>query len=71
MTVSYRIRRNTGVLRIEYDGEIFAEDELHEAIWLVNRELRSLGLSRREQIEAKRQITQYGELLAALRSVGA
>ena len=70
MTVSYRIQRNSDVLRIECGGQIFAEDELREAIWLVNMELRSGGLSRREQIAAKRQIADYGEHLAALRSAG-
>jgi hypothetical protein len=71
MTHSYRILRNSGDLRIASEGEIFAEDELCEAIWLVNKELRSLGLTLLERIEAERQIARYGELLAALREAGA
>jgi hypothetical protein len=70
MTVSYRILRNDKGLRIVSNGETFAEDELHEAIWLVNREI-SAGLPRKERIEAQRQIARYNELLAALRSAGA
>ncbi len=70
MTAAYRILNNSAELRIETGGRIFAEDELREALWLVNIELRA-GLPRREQIEAKRQIAQYEELLSALRSAGA
>lgn len=70
MTAAYRILNNSGELRIETGGRIFAEDELREALWLVNIELRA-GLPRREQIEAKHQIAQYEELLSALRSAGA
>ena len=68
MTVSYRILRNAKGLRIVSNGETFAEDELHEAIWLVNREI-GAGLPRKE-IEAQRQIAHYDGLLAALRSAG-
>jgi hypothetical protein len=71
MTTSYRILRNNGVLRIECSGQIFAEDELREAIWLVSMELRYGGLPRRERIAAKREIAEYGAHLAALRSAGA
>ncbi len=70
MTASYRILSNSHFPRIECEGQIFTEDELHETIWLVNMELRSGCLSRREQIAAKRQISHYGEQLAALRSAG-
>ena len=41
MTISYRILQTAGDNRIEFCGQIYAEDELHEAIWLVNRELRA------------------------------
>ncbi len=56
--------------RIEYRGQTYTEDELHEAIWLHNMELRA-GLPRRERIEAKREIAELEELLAALRGAGA
>jgi|GEM_PF-4927924 hypothetical protein len=65
MTKAYRIQNN----RIESNGQSFAEDELHEAIWLVNIELRA-GLPKGEQIEAKRQIAEYEEILSTLRSAG-
>jgi hypothetical protein len=70
MTAVHRILNNTGERRIESGGEAFAEDELCEALWLVNIELRA-GLPRRERIEARRQIAQYEALLSALRSAGA
>ncbi len=70
MTITHRILNNSGERRIELDGRAFAEDELREALWLVNIELRA-GLPRREQIEARRQIARYEGLLSALRSAGA
>ncbi len=70
MTIAYRILNNSGELRIESCGQTYAEDGLHEAIWLCNMELRA-GLPRRERIKAKREIAQLEELLAALRSAGA
>ena len=48
MTIAYRILKTAGENRIEFDGQIYAEDELHEAIWLVNMELRN-GLPKRER----------------------
>ena len=69
MAISYRILQTAGDNRIEFCGQIYAEDELREAIWLVNMELRN-GLPQNERIEAQDQIRQYGELLAALRSAG-
>jgi len=69
MTISYRIFQTTGDNRIECNGQIYAEDDLHEAIWLVNRELRT-GLPKHERIEAQHQITQYEAMLDALRSAG-
>ena len=70
MTKAYRILNNSGEIHIEFAGRAFAEDELREALWLVNIELRA-GLPRREQIEARRQIAQYEALLSALRRAGA
>ena len=69
MTISYRILQTAGDNRIECCGQIYGADELHEAIWLVNMELR-YGLPKKERIEAKRQIRQYNELLTALRGAG-
>ena len=56
--------------RIEENGESYAADELYEAIWLVNIELRN-GLPKQERIVAKRQIARYEALLDALRKEGA
>jgi len=56
--------------RIEENGESYAADELYEAIWLVNIELRN-GLPKQERITAKRQIARYEALLDALRKEGA
>jgi hypothetical protein len=72
MLTSYRILSHNGYDNvIEFNGREYAEEDLCDTIWLVNQELRSGRLPKREQIEAKRQIAQYGELLAALRSAGA
>lgn len=65
MTNSHQIQKLGGVLRVEHQGHFYAEDELREAIWLVNMELRN-GLPRREQVEANRQIMQYEKLLKVL-----
>ena len=70
MTISYRILQTAGDNRIEFRGQTYAADELHEAIWLVNMELRN-GLPKRERIEAQHQITRYEAMLNALRSEGA
>ncbi len=69
MTLSYRIFQTNADNRIQFNGEIYAEDELHEAIWLIKMELRA-GLPKRERIEAQQQITQYEAMLDALRSAG-
>ena len=69
MTVSYRILQTSKDNRIEFRGQLYAEDDLHEAIWLIKRELRA-GLPKRERIEAQQQITQYEAMLDALRSAG-
>ena len=70
MTISYRLFQTSGDHRIEFNGQTYAEDQLHEEIWLVKPELRA-GLPKRERIEAQHQITQYQALLDALRSAGA
>ena len=70
MTISYRIIQVAEFNRIESHGQTYTEEELHEEIWLVNMEIRGCYLSKREQIEAKRQIRQYNELLTALRGAG-
>ena len=68
MTTSYRILQTAGDNRIEFSGQIYAEDELCEAIWLVNMELRA-GLPRRERTEAQHEIRQYQAMLDALRGL--
>jgi hypothetical protein len=70
MTISYRILPSAPFNRIECAGQIYTEDELHEEIWQVNREIRA-GLSKRERTEAQHQIAQYEAMLNALRSAGA
>ena len=70
MTLSYRILKTGGDARIDFEGYAYAADELHEAIWLVNIELRGCYLSKRERKESLQRIAQYEELLSALRSAG-
>jgi len=70
MNTSHQIQNIAGVLRIEYLGYFYAEDELRESLWLVNVELRN-GLPKRERIEAECQIEKYEKLLNTLRSAGA
>lgn len=66
MSIQFQINGD----RIEENGESYAADELYEAIWLVNIELRN-GLPKQERITAKRQIARYEALLDALRKEGA
>lgn len=66
MSIQFQINGD----RIEENGESYAADELYEAIWLVNIELRN-GLPKQERIAAKRQIARYEALLDALRKEGA
>jgi len=66
MSIQFQINGD----RIEESGESYAADELHEAIWLVNIELRN-GLPKQERITAKRQVARYEALLDALRKEGA
>lgn len=70
MRNSSNIQKIKGVLRIEHQSQFYADDELCEAIWLVNIELRN-GLPKKEQIEAKNQIAGYEKLLDTLRNAGA
>ena len=69
MTITYRILNNSGELRIEIGGRICAEDELHEAIWLVNIELPGWPAKAGAE-RSQARIKQYEELLSALRSAG-
>jgi hypothetical protein len=69
MTISYRLFQTNGDQRIEFNGQTYAEDQLHEEIWLVRRELRA-GLTKRERIEAQQQIAHYEAMLDALRGAG-
>lgn len=69
MTISYRILQTGHEPRIAFEGYAYAEDELHEAIWLHTIELRA-GLPMRERKESKRQIARFEALLSALRGAG-
>ncbi|MET4735723.1 hypothetical protein ABIE64_004469 [Thalassospira sp. MBR-102] len=53
--------------RIAYKGHFYSEDELREAIWLVQIELRN-GLPEDEKREAEQQITELHALLKSLRN---
>jgi hypothetical protein len=70
MTIQHQIQRIEDLNRIEHGGRFYAEDELCEALWLVNIELRA-GLPKRERMNANRQVAQFEELLSTLRSAGA
>jgi hypothetical protein len=50
---------------IAYQGHFYSEDELHEALWLVQIELRN-GLPADEKREAEQQITELNGLLKSL-----
>jgi hypothetical protein len=52
---------------IAYQGHFYSEDELREALWLVQIELRN-GLPEDEKREAEQQITELHALLKALRN---
>jgi hypothetical protein len=52
-------------IRVEFRGQFYAEDELREAIWLANIELRA-GLPKDERIEAQHQIADMEMALEAL-----
>ena len=68
MTISYRIIINSNdFTTIECGGLVYGEEDLCDAIWLVQKELRG-GLPKDEQIEAKRQIAHFQTLLDALRA---
>ena len=71
MTISYRIINANHDTRIEFCGQIYGLEDLCEAIWLINMELRGAYLSKRERTKAHHQITQYEAMLDALRSAGA
>jgi hypothetical protein len=71
MTISYRIINANHDPRIECRRQIYGLEDLCEAIWLINMELRGAYLSKRERTEAHHQVTQYQAMLDALRSAGA
>ena len=70
MTISYHIINANHDPRIECRGQIYGLEDLCEAIWLINREIRA-GLPKRERIEAHHQIAQYEAMLDAMRRAGA
>ena len=70
MPTAFILSRNGSDNIVAYCDCEYAEEDLCEALWLVNMELRA-GLPRRERIEARRQIAHYESLLSALRSAGA
>ena len=75
MTTTIRYAREFEALRIKHTGPgienegkaRLTEDELGEEIWLINMELRGAKLTKRERIEARRQIAEYNELLSNIR----
>ena len=70
MTISYRILHSYAYPVIECGGQIYGEEDLCDAIWLVQKELRH-GLPKKEQIVARCQIAQFQAMLEALRAGGA
>lgn len=52
---------------IAYQGHFYSEDELHEALWLVQIELRN-GLPADEKRDAEEQIIELNGLLKSLRN---
>ena len=52
---------------IAYQGHFYSEDELREALWLVQIELRN-GLPKDEKREAEQQILELNGLLKCLRN---
>ena len=75
MTTTIRRAREFEASGIEHTGPAIeieskarlTEDELGEEIWLINMELRGAKLTKRERIEARRQIAEYHELLSNIR----
>ena len=53
--MSTQIISTNDIIRVEFCGQSYAADELREAIWLTNIELRN-GLPTRERREAQQQI---------------
>lgn len=63
--MSIQIIFTNGINRVEFRGDFYTEDELREAIWLNNIELRN-GLPKDERIEAQQQIAAMELALEAL-----
>ena len=68
MTAAHRILNNSGERRIECGGEVFAEDDLCEALWLVNIELRRrLAKARTDRCQAPDRAVRSASLRSAER----
>ncbi|PJR10241.1 hypothetical protein [Sinorhizobium meliloti] len=63
--MSTQIISTNDIIRVEFCGHLYAADELREAIWLTNIELRN-GLPKRERLEAQQQIAGMELALQAL-----
>ncbi|OHV80372.1 hypothetical protein [Ensifer sp. LCM 4579] len=63
--MSTQIISTNDIIRVEFCGQFYAEDELREAIWLTNIELRN-GLPKRERVAAQQQIAGMTIALEAL-----
>ncbi|MFA1677200.1 hypothetical protein ACDY97_31990 [Rhizobium mongolense] len=63
--MSIQITSANDIIRVEFRGHFYAHDELREAIWLSNIELRN-GLPKDERIEAQQQIAEMEIALEAL-----
>ncbi|MFC0808992.1 hypothetical protein ACFHWW_26725 [Ensifer sp. P24N7] len=66
--MSIQITSANDITRVELRGHSYAADELREAIWLSNMELRN-GLPKRERIEAQQQLAEMEIALEALVAV--
>jgi hypothetical protein len=69
MTISYRILNMNGNAVAECGGQIYGLEDLCDAIWLTNKEIRG-GLPKRERVQAQNQIAHYEAMLDALRRAG-
>ncbi|MER9580967.1 hypothetical protein [Mesorhizobium sp. M0276] len=65
--MSIQINSADDIIRVEFRGHFYAEDELREAIWLINIELRN-GLPKNERVEAQKQTAEMELALEALLS---
>ena len=65
--MTIRTIRTDGVVKVEYNGVLYAEDELHEVILQLDEDIR-LGLPGHVLASAQRRVKEMKNALAALRN---